>query len=159
LNTNTTMAQRLRAIRGTLTQAEFAHRLGIHKNTLGRYERGESEPDTQIARQLCTFVGVQPQWLLFGSDMELPEAGIPTEQCPSGHHTVRFSGPDELDILRRDSRELRQDLRELRAENREIRQENRILTGTIRELLQENSDLRRKLAESRERPAQNVHPA
>jgi len=153
------MAQRLRAIRGTLTQAEFAHRLGIHKNTLGRYERGESEPDTQIARQLCTLFGVQPHWLLFGSDLELPEAGIPTAQSPSGHHTGRSSGPDELDILRRDFRELRQDLRELREENREIRQENRILTGTIRELLQENSDLRRRLAENRERPAQNVHPA
>lgn len=156
LNTDTTMAQRLRAIRGTLTQAEFAHRLGIHKNTLGRYERGESEPDTQIARQLCTLFGVQPHWLLFGSDMEPPDAGVPARQCAVGHPPGRLSLMDELDSLRRDNRELRQDLREMRQENREMRQDNRALTGTIRELLQENGELRSRLAESGPRPAQGT---
>jgi len=154
LNTDTTMAQRLRAIRGTLTQAEFAHRLGIHKNTLGRYERGESEPDTQIARQLCTLFGVQPHWLLFGPDMEPPDAGVPARKCAAGHPSGRLT--DELENLRRDNRELRQDLRELRNENREMRQENRALTGTIRELLQENGELRSRLAESGPRPAQGT---
>lgn len=154
MNTDTTMAQRLRAIRGTLTQAEFAHRLGIHKNTLGRYERGESEPDTQIARQLCTLFGVQPHWLLFGSDMEPLDAGVPVSKCAAAHPAGRLA--DELDNLRRDYRDLRQDLRELRNENREMRQENRALTGTIRELLRENGELRSRLAESGPRPAQST---
>lgn len=157
LDTNTTMAQRLRAIRGTLTQAEFAHRLGIHKNTLGRYERGESEPDTKIARQLCTLFGVQPHWLLFGSDTEASGVGAQGRQSPVGPLSGRFSLIDELDSLRRDNKELRQDLRELRTENRDMRQENRALTATIRELLQENGELLGRLAENGVRPAQGTH--
>lgn len=154
LDTNTTMAQRLRAIRGTLTQAEFAHKLGIHKNTLGRYERGESEPDTKIARQLCTLFGVQPHWLLFGSDTEPSDAGVPGRQNPAGPFPGRFSLIGELESLRRDNMELRQDLRELRNENKDMRQEIRALTGTIRELLQENGELLSRLAENGGRPAQ-----
>lgn len=153
MDTNTTMAQRLRAIRGTLTQAEFAHKLGIHKNTLGRYERGESEPDTQIARQLCTLFGVQPHWLLFGSGTPPPGAGVPGSQNPAAPSPGRLSLIDELDSLRRDNSELRQDLRELRNENRDMRHENRALTTTIRELLQENGELRSRLAENGVRPA------
>jgi len=156
LDTNTTMAQRLRAIRGTFTQAEFAHKLGIHKNTLGRYERGESEPDTKIARLLCTLFGVQPHWLLFGSDTEPSDAGVPGRPNPAGPPPGRLSLIDELDSLRRDNKELRQDLRELRNENKDMRQENRALTGTIRELLQENGELLSRLAENGVRPTQGT---
>ena len=46
-------SERLKIIRGDLTQAEFAAKLGIHKNTLGRYERGESEPDFSVCVNIC----------------------------------------------------------------------------------------------------------
>ncbi|MFP5223837.1 MAG: helix-turn-helix domain-containing protein [Acidobacteriota bacterium] len=154
MDNNSTMAQRLRAIRGTLTQAEFAHRLGIHKNTLGRYERGESEPDTQIARLLCTAFGVQPHWLLFGSGAE--PSPSPDRQSAATTLPGRVSLIDELESIRRDNNELRQDLRELRNENREIRQENRDLIATIRELLQENGELRGRITESASRAAQSI---
>ncbi len=60
-------SERLKLIRGTNTQAEFAAILGIHKNSLGRYERGDSEPDLEIARAICTKYGVSPEWFLFGT--------------------------------------------------------------------------------------------
>ena len=54
-------------VRGKLSQDEFAQRLQIHKNSLGRYERGESRPDTGVAEKICTEFGVNPQWLLLGA--------------------------------------------------------------------------------------------
>lgn len=60
-------ADRIKAIRGNLTQAEFSEKLGIHKNTLGRYERGESEPDLTFCAQVCALFGISPHWLLFGN--------------------------------------------------------------------------------------------
>lgn len=66
LDTQNTPAERLRSIRGSIPQAEFAKQLGVHKNTLGRYERGESEPDVSTVRAICTNFGVRPEWFIFG---------------------------------------------------------------------------------------------
>ena len=62
----TTIAERIKFIRGNLSREDFALALGIHKNTVGRYERGQSEPDITIASQICLKFHVDPQWLLFG---------------------------------------------------------------------------------------------
>lgn len=61
-----TFADRIRELRGRKTQDEFAKELGIHTNTLGRWERGQSEPDITTAQQICTQFGVSPYWLLAG---------------------------------------------------------------------------------------------
>lgn len=158
METKTTIAQRLRAVRGALTQAEFAHRLGVHKNTLGRYERGESEPDTRIARHLCTIFGVQPHWLLFGDGEQPSENGTAATPCSARFPSAKSARIDEWDDLRRDNRELRQELREMRFENRELRQENKALDVNLRELMKENGELRAKLAEYRTRRSPDGSP-
>ena len=61
-----TFAGRIRSLRGTKKQDEFAQELGIHKNTLGRWERGQAEPDVSTAQLICTMFGVSPYWLLAG---------------------------------------------------------------------------------------------
>ncbi len=60
------IAERIKELRGTLSQAEFAAKLGVHKNSLGRYERGLSAPDSDFITQLCSGCMVSPYWLLFG---------------------------------------------------------------------------------------------
>ena len=46
---------------------EFASKLGIHKNTIGKWERGESVPDANnLAKILNTYPWVDPAWLLTG---------------------------------------------------------------------------------------------
>ena len=61
-----TPSERIKHIRGSLTQTEFAERLGVHKNTVGRYERGDGEPDIGVASKMCSIFGFEPTWLLFG---------------------------------------------------------------------------------------------
>ncbi|MDR2075607.1 MAG: helix-turn-helix domain-containing protein [Desulfovibrio sp.] len=60
------IAGRIKLVRGKLSQEEFAQQLGVHKNSLGRYERGDSSPDVGVAERICSVFGVDPQWLLLG---------------------------------------------------------------------------------------------
>jgi transcriptional regulator with XRE-family HTH domain len=60
------IASRIKSVRGKLSQEEFALRLGVHKNSLGRYERGDSTPDMAFAEALCSEFCVNPHWLLLG---------------------------------------------------------------------------------------------
>lgn len=59
------LGQRLVHYRGNHTQAEFASLLGIHENTLARYERGERLPNLRFLL-LLKQRGVRIDWLLEG---------------------------------------------------------------------------------------------
>lgn len=58
--------ERLKQIRGSKTQAEFAKFLGIGRTTLIRYEAGERRPDVELLVKLNMLYGIQPLWLLTG---------------------------------------------------------------------------------------------
>ncbi len=60
------LGDRLRAIRGEVTVAEFAAKLGVHKNTLARYERGDSSPDGALLAKIALDFKVSASWLLLG---------------------------------------------------------------------------------------------
>lgn len=64
------IGQRLVQIRGERSQQEFASRLGMHSNTLARYERGERAPDTNFVLLLMALEEVNPAWLLIGEGRE-----------------------------------------------------------------------------------------
>lgn len=49
-----------------INQEEFAKIIGVHRNTVGRYERGETLPDLETCAKICTIFGVSPEWLLLG---------------------------------------------------------------------------------------------
>lgn len=56
---------RLKLIRGNQRQDEFATRIGVHKNTVGRWERGEQEPNYgDMNRILHALPDINPAWLL-----------------------------------------------------------------------------------------------
>ena len=59
------IGRRLALVRGRCTQEEFADQLGVHVNTLARYERGERLPGTLVYLQLVSR-GVDLRWLLTG---------------------------------------------------------------------------------------------
>lgn len=60
------VGDRLRKVRGTIPQPMFAARLGVDKNTIGRYERGERHPDTSFLHALAAEFGVALDWLVTG---------------------------------------------------------------------------------------------
>lgn len=125
------VSERLKIVRGKMSQAEFAERLGIHKNTLGNYERGQSSPDFGLLLSVCTVFGVSPDWLLTGAGPKLRKDAV---NEPADHTQTQ----EGLEDLRRENRELRKDNRDLMSDNRELVKENR-------ELMRENGDLRVEL--------------
>lgn len=61
-----TVGWRLKLVRGERKQSEFASILGIHKETLGKYERGERAAGLDIFARLCSYEDVNLNWLLTG---------------------------------------------------------------------------------------------
>lgn len=59
--------ERLKELRGQTSQVKFAEMVGVPQTTLGRYERGESQPDVEFASHVCLALGVNPNWLLLGA--------------------------------------------------------------------------------------------
>lgn len=67
-----------------MTQTEFSQRIGVHKNTLGRYERGESALDILTARQICTIFGVSPEWFILGTGPMYDAERVTTQRARAG---------------------------------------------------------------------------
>ncbi|MEX0732614.1 MAG: S24 family peptidase [Aquisalimonadaceae bacterium] len=63
-----TLGQRLRSLRGRRPRDIFAMELGVHKNTLARYETDERRPDAAFIRKVCHHCGVASDWLLNGGN-------------------------------------------------------------------------------------------
>jgi len=63
-----TIAERIKFLyeKSGLTQPEFANRIGIHKNTLIKYMRGESSPQSDTLEKIVAMFKVNPTWLLTG---------------------------------------------------------------------------------------------
>ncbi len=61
------ISERIKSIRGTEKQEDFAKSLLVNKNTVGRWERGEQIPNMEdINRILEVYIDINPTWLLTG---------------------------------------------------------------------------------------------
>ena len=62
------IGERIAAVRGQnrLGLVEFAQKLGIHKNTLSRYEKGHSPVPTTIINKVATTFDVSALWIMTG---------------------------------------------------------------------------------------------
>lgn len=61
-----TLGARLKLIRGSKTQKQFAAELGITTNTWAMYERDERIPGADLLQSLCLQSEADPAWLLMG---------------------------------------------------------------------------------------------
>lgn len=61
-----TLAARIRALRGPMSQWEFAQRVEININTLRGYEKGARQPNADTISAICKVTGANPTWLLTG---------------------------------------------------------------------------------------------
>lgn len=62
------LSERLRALRGTMTQEEFSVLLEISRPTVGFYENGTRIPDALVLRRIANRYHVSIDWLLGLSD-------------------------------------------------------------------------------------------
>lgn len=59
------VGDRIKELRGEMQQGELADKLGIHKNTMANYERGDRFPDVNILQKILgIFPDTNPAWLL-----------------------------------------------------------------------------------------------
>lgn len=91
-----TLGDRLRLVRGQLSQDEFATRFGVHKNTIGKYERGERHPDSEYLLAIRTKFSVDLDWLVTGEgEMRPGEAKatmLPTREASSAEINLDIQG-------------------------------------------------------------------
>lgn len=73
-----TIGERLKQVRGGMPQDEMAKALGVHKNTVANYEKGERVPDAQyLVKVLQVLPDVDAGWLLTG---QKPDAVMVNEK-------------------------------------------------------------------------------
>lgn len=78
------LGERIRSCRGTANRAWFAERLGVHVNTVGKLERGETLPDAFMAMKIAEVGQRSVQWLVTGTE----PGGDAAEGVPHSLHAV-----------------------------------------------------------------------
>lgn len=76
------LPERLKQIRGPLSQVQISRKLDIPQNTYSRYETGTSEPPLDLLCKFSEFFGVSSDWLLGLSDERLASGNT---AISSGH--------------------------------------------------------------------------
>ena len=90
-----TLGERLRQTRGELSQAEFAAKIGVHKDLVGKYERNLNIPGGDVLARIRDVFGTDINWLLTGFE---PPPGWDSPEYDSAlppHANEIYSGLDE----------------------------------------------------------------
>jgi phage repressor protein C with HTH and peptisase S24 domain len=61
------LGERIRLCRGEMSRKDFAYRLGVHVNTVGKLERGETQPDAELCLVIASIGGRSVDWLVGGA--------------------------------------------------------------------------------------------
>ena len=62
------LSDRLRALRGAMSQSDFAAKIGVKQTSYSSWERGIKDPAAQTVAQIANTFGVSADWLLGLSD-------------------------------------------------------------------------------------------
>lgn len=88
------IGERLGELRGQNSRDTFAEKLGVHKNTIGNYERGDRQPEITFLQSLHERLDVNLNWLLTGDGAPYEEHGEfahSTEQIALPRYSVQAS--------------------------------------------------------------------
>lgn len=66
------IGKRIRQIRGELILEDFEKIMGVSKNTLSLYERGEGNPKSTFLLKLAEYGSVSVDWILTGREPKTP---------------------------------------------------------------------------------------
>jgi transcriptional regulator with XRE-family HTH domain len=107
-----TLGHRLRQLRGTISQDEFASRLGVHKETVGKYERDKILPGSDVLTTLRQEWRADINWLLTGEGGDSTSSGTASGDMNPGalgaaafavqemlHERQRVLPPEKLGLL------------------------------------------------------------
>mgnify|MGYP002626353734 CR=1 FL=1 len=88
------ISSRLREIRGDLSQAKIAQKIGVSQVTWGRWELGTREPSIDDILKICSSEMVSSDWLLGLSDSRGSGISVSASggSVAANHSTVRTGG-------------------------------------------------------------------
>ena len=69
------IGSRLVIARGKQSQLDFATQMGVHRNSLSRYESGENEPSAEVLQKIAE-LGYNVNWLLTGKGIMRASPGV-----------------------------------------------------------------------------------
>lgn len=148
-----TLGERLKFIRNSLSQSQFAAKFNIPQTTLSRYERNSSEPDLKFLSQVSQQYNVSLEWLIAGrgtlhiedEDIMLKypfeDPFIAKEYILKEYSKIK----DMLEHEQRERRELSTENRRLYREKEELYRDKEKLLKEKEGLLRENGMLKEKL--------------
>ena len=136
-----TFGDRLKLLRGSLSQASLAELLKIKQTTLSNYERNRNEPNFETLGKICSHFGVSLEWLVWGVDPMLPGEELPIS-TPQPEQTQPSETASTTMCARCEKLEAK--LERVEGQRDELADENR-------RLLKENGLLREENATLRER--------
>ena len=90
-----TRGERIRQLRGDMTQAEFADAVAIKQAMISRYEASKETPSPKVLLRIAQFSGTSIEWILTGRD-------------PTGAKGKKIRPVSTMDMINAAARDLRQ---------------------------------------------------
>jgi len=133
-----TIGERIRQIRGSISQKEFAVSIGVAQNTLGNYERGGRTPNADIIIKITQNYDISFDWILLGTGPKKNTETFDLKQTATCK---------ECQKLRKELEEERKLVREMIADNRELAKQLFSTTQKNVELHEERAKLLQKTSQ------------
>ncbi len=145
-----TLGNRIRQIRGSESQEDFAARVGISKGSIGGYERDANSPSAEAILKICSATGTSVEWLMTGEESA---SDAPHLMAETAKGYSQAAAPDPVPSPSAGSpafcqhcARLEERLENLESERRELSLENRQLYRDKICLGEQIGDLREKIA-------------
>lgn len=107
-----TIGERIRKLRGALSQEEFARRINASKTAVGAYERDSSKPGADAILSICAQFDVEPKWLLAGegpmrgddpiegnNPLSISNASAPWSPMATNHRVVPIAKTEVIECM------------------------------------------------------------
>lgn len=96
-----TMGEKLQLLRKSrgLSQEQLAAELDVSRQAISKWECGDSTPDLDKLRAICTYFGVTTDYLIWENEGDAPKAAVPAKERASRGRNEVFSNALLLVLL------------------------------------------------------------
>lgn len=75
------IGNRIKEIRGSMSQAAFSKELNVTQSTIARYEKGSRSPDAEFLLLIKKYYDINPNWLISGEEPKFIQNGIIADEA------------------------------------------------------------------------------
>lgn len=96
-----TVSERIKQLRvdNNLTQSELAEKVGLTYVQIGRYEKGKSNPSSDVLQKLAAVLGTSTDYLMNGKTEQV-EAQLVDKELIKQFQEVEKLNPDEKNLVK-----------------------------------------------------------